>query len=90
MPQGTKRPKTKRPQTQCPKDKTSQGKKRPKDKMSQGQNVLRDKTSQGTKRPTLNTKFSKTHFVLENWPHMLVMYSARCRRPWGTSQTDPR
>ena len=40
-----------------PRDKTSQ------DVRSQGQNVLRDKTS--------HAEFSKTHFVLENWPHML-------------------
>ena len=51
--------------------KMSQGKKVPRDKMSQGQNVPRDKTSQWTKLPTLITKFSKTNFVLENWPHML-------------------
>ena len=49
-----------------PRDKTSQDKTR-----SQGQNVPRDKTSQGTKCPTLIAKFSKKHFVLENWPHML-------------------
>ena len=56
-----------------PKDKTSQGQNVPKDKTSQVQNVPRDKMSQGTKRPTpisVITKFSKTHFVLENWPYM--------------------
>ena len=42
----------------------------------QGKNIpgkkrLKDKTSQGKKRPTLISMFSKTHFVLENWPHML-------------------
>ena len=54
-------------------DKTSQGQNVPKDKTSQVQNVPRDKMSQGTKRPTpisVITKFSKTHFVLENWPYM--------------------
>ena len=78
----TKRPKTKRPKeqnvprhkvpgTKHPKGKKVPGTKRHRDKTSQGQNVPRNKTYQGTKRPTLITKFSKTNFVLENWPHML-------------------
>ena len=50
---------------------TKRPKKRPRNKTSQGHNVPRDKTSLGTKCPTLITKFSKTNFVLENWPHML-------------------
>ena len=72
-----KRPKTKRPKGQhVPRDNTShdkrsQGKNTPRDKTSQRKNVPRDKTSQGRQRPTLITKFSKTNFVLENWPHML-------------------
>ena len=37
----------------------------PRDIRSQGHKVP------GTKRPTLLTKFSKTHFLLENWPQML-------------------
>ena len=40
--------------------------------------VIEDKTSHGTKRPTLFTKFSKTNFVLENWPHTFV-------RKWASS-----
>ena len=54
---------TKRPKTKRPKDKTSQETKRPREKTSQRQNVPRENTS--------HTEFSKTHFVLENWPHML-------------------
>ena len=50
---------------------TKRPKKRPRNKTSQGHNVPRDNTSLGTKCPTLITKFSKTNFVLENWPHML-------------------
>ena len=75
----TKRPKIKRPKGQnVSRDKTSQGTKRPRNKTSQGHNVPRDKTSLGTKCPTLITKFSKTNFVLENWPHMLGNGSHPC------------
>ena len=61
------------PKDKTSQDKTSQGQNVLKDKTSQVQNVPRDKMSQGTKRPTpisVITKFSKTHFVLENWPYM--------------------
>ena len=59
-----------------PTDKTSQRTKRPRAIRSQGQNVPRtkhpkDKTSQGKKTSYINTKNSKTYFVLENYPHML-------------------
>ena len=69
------------PRQNVPRDKTSQdirfqGQNVPREKTSLGQNVPgtklpRDKMSQGTKRPALIIKFSKTNFVLENWPHML-------------------
>ena len=75
---GHKRPFNVRCTYKMSQDKTSQGKKVPRDKMSQGQNVPRDKTSQWTKLPTLITKFSKTNFVLENWPHMLGNGSHPC------------
>ena len=72
----TKRPKTKRPKGHnvprhnVPRDITSQDE-TSQDIRFQGQNVPRTKHPKGTKRPTLITKFSKTNFVLKNWPHML-------------------
>ena len=79
----TKRPKQNAPRDKTSQDKTSQdirskGQNVPRHKV-QGTNVPGDKMSQKTKRPrdkmsqdkTSHTEFSKTHFVLENWPHML-------------------
>ena len=52
-------------------DKTAQGQNVPKTKRPQGQNVQGTKRSKGQNVPHLLPKFSKTHFVLENLPHIL-------------------
>ena len=81
----TKRPKTYGPRDKTSYDMRSQGQNVPRDKTSIGTKPPKDKTSQETKRPrektsqrqnvprenTSHTEFSKTHFVLENWPHTL-------------------
>ena len=75
-------PRHKVPGTKRPKGQNIPRTKQPKDKTSQGQNLPMDKRSQGTKCPILITKLSKTHFVLENWPHMLGKGLIRALNLW--------